>query len=252
MRKCLALILLVSTAGCGKVSLPASDAGADEDASPDVDAAPANLLDPIDGTWTFTLEDVTCTVTIDGAAEAYEVYCPSEPRSVGNDCTQTKDDVRLSGTWGEAFAGRADVISRYEGTTCQTDVMENPGVDIIEQGVFTMEAVLGEPLAATGFMQLAYGTWDWLIPDIDNTTFACSAIFGPAANEDGVSFHVECPEDPVTANNCTTTSVTVIDGVLTGSAMTGEGWSEDRNEGAGCSVPPVVEGTRSPMEATHM
>lgn len=250
MNKCLAVIFLVSTAGCGKVSLRDPDTGGNEDAGADAD--PGNLLDPIDGTWTFTLEDVTCTVTIDAAAEAYEVYCPSGPRSVGTDCMQTKDDVRLSGTWGEEFAGTADTIRHYEGTTCQNDVMENTGVDIIEQGVFTMEATHGETSAEAGFMQLAYGTWDWLIPDIDNTTFGCSVAFGPAASEEGVAFHVECPEDPVTANNCTTTSVTVIDGVLGASAMTGEGWTEDRNEGTGCADPPVVEGTHSAMEATRM
>lgn len=246
----MALILLVSTTGCGGVSERAPDAGGNEDAGPDAD--PGNLLDPIDGTWTFTLEDVECTVTLDGANEAYEVYCPSAPGSVGTDCTQTKDDVRLSGTWGEAFAGRADTIRHYEGTSCQTDVMENAGVDIIEQGVFTMEASHGETSTAAGFMQLAYGSWDWLIPDLDSTTFECSAAFGPTADEQGVSFHVECPQDPTTANNCTTTSVTVIDGVLSASAMNGEGWTEDRNEGAGCADPPVVEGTHSAMSATRM
>ena len=245
MRAC--LLLLVATAGCGKVSLSA-------DAGPSGDAAPGNLLDPIAGTWSFWLDNETdpsaqCTVTFD--TESFDVYCPSAPTEVTPGCMEVKDDVHLYGSWGADFQGTADTITRYEGDTCEGAGFAPVGEDIVDEGFFTMTAAHEQPSAMDGFLNLAYGVWQWTGDD-GTESLGCSATFGPADGEVGVTFRVECPEDPTISNMCTTTAFVIVEGVLTASSMTAEGWNEDRNEGEGCTEPPVVEGERTPMGATRM
>lgn len=260
MRTCLASVLVVAIAGCGKVSLKVDDSGFDagaQDAA--ADAAPANLLDPLSGTWTWFLDSeadpsVECTVTLE--AETFDVYCPSgEPQQIGTDCMEVKDDVHITGTWNQGFEGSGDTIKRYEGTTCQTSPGEPAGVDIVEADVFTMVATHDPAAPMEGFLNLAYGVWQWTGTDNGDPPdpLGCSATFEP--DEQGVAFRVECPEDPTTANGCVTTSVTVLEGVLTASSFAAEAWDEDRNEdaaGADCTQPPLIENEHTPMGATRM
>lgn len=259
MRRCLALLVLVPAVGCGDIKTIAEDAAPGEaDAAPDADLG--NPADPLIGTWSFWIDDPPdgeCDVTIDG--ESYEVYCPSDPYDPVPDCTRTKNDTRIRGTWTDAFAGTFDSITRYEGTGC-TGEYTPVDVDIVEQGVLTMDATHAAASQATGFLQLAYGSWDWTLrePGDGGETFGCAVSFEPGDGADSVAFRVECvdPDTTEPVQDCTLTNATVVTGTLGAAEMIGEGWGEDRYDGSGCAPtypdPVVEELPHTPMGASKL
>lgn len=251
---CLAL-----ASGCGEIRTVSPDGGGEQgDAGGELDAG--NPSDPLDGSWTWWIgseldPDTTCEVTIGGGA--YEVYCPSAPYEIATDCMRTKSDTRIQGTWAAAFDGTFDDIRRYEGAGCETAGYTPVGVDIVEEGVLVMDASHATTSEAVGFLQLAYGGWDWSIHQADAPAevFGCAVSFAPADGVDAVEFRVECTEDPSTPKpDCTRTSTTYIEGQLDAAVMTAEGWTVSRYEGAGCAPDypdPVVEDEHVPMGATR-
>jgi hypothetical protein len=256
MRASLAL-LVVLVACCGEIKTASPDAGpGGADAAPDAD--PGHVADPLVGSWTWWIgdpPDTECDVTIEGVE--YEVYCGSDPVEVATDCMRTKNDTRIQGTWDSGFAGTFDEIERYEGTGCAAAGHPTVGVDIVTEDVLAMGADHTTAAPAAGFLQLAYGAWDWEIHDTvePSDMLACQVSFeaGPDANT--VAFRVECLEEPTSpVADCTQTGALVIDGTLTAAAMAAEGWDEDRYQGSGCSPmypDPVVEGEHTPMSATR-
>jgi hypothetical protein len=252
------LATALASSGCGEIRTLSADGGGDQgDGGGQLDAG--NPGDPLEGTWTWWIgseadPDTTCEVTLGGGA--YEVYCPSDPYEIRTDCMRTKSDTRIQGTWTASFDGTFDEITRYEGTACEPDYSP-VGVDIVEQGVLEMDATHATTSEAIGFLQLAYGGWDWTIHEAEAPAdvFGCTVSFAPADSGDAVDFHVECSEDPSTPKpDCTRTSTTYLEGRLDAAVMSGEGWTVDRYEGTGCAPDypdPVVEQDHVAMGATR-
>jgi hypothetical protein len=263
MRRYLALLVLSLAAapGCGEIKTVAGgDGGAGSDgAPPTVDAG--NPGDPLNGTWHWWIgdevaPDSTCDVTIGGGE--FEVYCPSPPYEITADCTRTKNDTRILGTWGAAFAGRFDQIERYEGTGCAAADHPDTDVDIVTEGVLVMEADLATDSTASGFLPEAFGQWDWSMSEAEapDPVITCAVTFEPGADAETAAFHVECQEPPETPiADCTQIDAIVIEGTIDAATMTGEGWDESRYDGVGCAPtypdPVVVDGEPAPMGATH-
>lgn len=250
-------LALLPAAACGEIKSASPDGGpGGSDAAPDGD--PGNPADPLTGSWTWWFGDPPdgeCDVTIDGVA--YEVYCASDPFEVATDCTRTKNDTRIQGTWDSGFVGTFDEIERYEGTGCAAAGHPSVGVDIVTEDVFIMGADHAMTSQATGFLQLAYGSWDWQIRDTGEPPdmLACAVSFAPGDDTATVAFRVECLQEPTTPiTDCTQTGALVLAGTLTSSEMAADVWEEDRYEGTGCAPmypDPVVEGTHTPMGATR-
>ena len=262
MRRYLALLVLSLAAapGCGEIKTVAgADSGAGSDGAP-ITADAGNPGDPLNGTWHWWIgdaetPDATCDVTIGGGE--FEVYCPSGPSTAGTDCMRTKNDTRILGTWGAAFAGRFDQVERYEGTGCAAAGHPDTDVDIVTEGVLVMEADLATDSTASGFLPEAFGQWDWSMREAEapDAVITCAVDFAPGDDADTAAFHVECLEPPTTpVENCTEIEAIIIEGTIDAATMISEGWDETRYEGAGCSPmfpDPVVEGDHAPMGATH-
>lgn len=263
MRRYLALLVpaLAAAIGCGEIKTVADEdgGGGESDAAPPADAG--NPGDPLNGTWQWWIgddpknPDSTCDVTIGGGA--FEVYCPSDPFEVATDCTRTKNDTRIQGTWTSSFAGTFDEIERYEGTGCAAAGHPDVDVDIVTEGLLVMEADHAQAASASGFLPQANGRWDWAMWEAEDTAnrIECAVSFEPGADDDVAAFRVECLEAPTEpVPDCSETDATVIEGTIGATQMISEGWSETRYEGAGCDPmfpDPVVEGDHSPMGATH-
>lgn len=258
MRASFALLLVIAAAACGEIRTVSPDGGpGGSDAAADAD--PGNPADPLIGSWTWWIgepPDTECDVTIDGVE--YEVYCGSDPYEVATDCMRTKNDTRIQGTWDTAFTGTFDEIERYEGTGCVGAGYPTVGEDIVTEDVLAMGADHTTASQAAGFLQLAYGGWDWEIHDTTQPSdmLACGVSFAPGDDTATVAFRVECLEAPTTPiADCTQTGALVIDGTLTASEMAADGWEEDRYDGAGCAPmypDPVVAGAHTPMGATRL
>lgn len=258
MRSCIALLALAAVSGCGDVKSIASDSGTGEgDAGASADAG--NTIDPLSGTWSWWIgsekvPDARCDVTIGGGQ--FDVYCPSDPVMVVDGCMRTKNDLQVRGAWNHEFSGSVDEIERYEGAACPGAGYPTVDEDIVQEGIVSMAALHSETSQEAGFLELAYGVWDWTLidPDAVDSDFGCAVSFGPRPGE-AVAFRVECLQEPTEPIlDCTETEATVIEGSLDASSMTGEGWDEDRYAGTGCGVmypDPVVEGTRTLMGASR-
>jgi hypothetical protein len=261
-KSCIALALAMALApigACGGSLDGGDDDGPGGDAGPSGDAGESGPLADIAGAWEWRFTPagaaepaIVCSVHLGGST--FDVSCPEDgfPATVGDGCTQVRQEWHASGTLRAGLSGSLDQIVEFSGESCALHgYTTGAPYPLPPWAVMSADHLLELPLS--GFLAALGGKWVWTLAEAQDPTAqtGCSVDLGL---DQGVTVAISCPtsEAKTVVPMCQAQDHVEIDALLVPGALTGTVTPVVKHTGAGCGAnfPPEVRGAPAAMDAT--